>query len=68
MSLKVGRHEGSCCRDMRQRHVAAMKNTCVMHIEATCSRDVKRRYVAGTKSQQVHTRENVVGTCPRDML
>ena len=25
-------------------------------------------HVAGTKSQHVHTHENVAGTCPRDML
>ena len=37
--FKVGRHEGSCCRDMSQRHAAATK-TCVVHNEATGSRDV----------------------------
>ena len=34
-SVKVGREEGSCCRDMLQR-----QKTCVVHTEATCSRDV----------------------------
>ena len=68
MSLKVGRHEGSCCRDMRQRLVAAMKNTCVVYTAATCSRDVRRGHLAGTKSQHVHTHENVAVTCPSDML
>ena len=37
--IKVGRHEGSCCRDMLQRHVAATKR-CVVHTEATCIRVV----------------------------
>ena len=37
--FKVARYEGSCCRDMLQRHVAATK-TCVVHTEATCSGDV----------------------------
>ena len=66
-TLMVGRHEGACCRDMVQRHVAATKK-CVVHTEATCSRDVSRGNVEGTKSQHVHTHENVAGTCPRDML
>ena len=35
--------------------------TCVRHSEATCS-------VVGTKSQHVHTHENVTGTCFKDML
>ena len=61
-SLKVGRHEGTCCSDMLQG-----QKTCVVHTKATCSRDVWQGHVAGTKSR-LHTHENVVGTCPRDML
>ena len=34
-TLKVGRHQGSCCRDMLQR-----QKICVVHTEATFSRDV----------------------------
>ena len=32
------------------------------------SRDVWRGRAAGTKSQHLHTHENVAGTCPRNML
>ena len=52
---------------MSQRHVTGSK-TCLVHTAATCSRDVKRGHAAGTKSQHLHTHENVTGTCPRDML
>ena len=34
-SCEVGRHEGSCCRDMLQQ-----QKTCVVYTEVTCSRDV----------------------------
>ena len=43
---------------MLQGHVAATK-TCVVHTEATCS---------GDKITILGTRENIAGTCPRDML
>ena len=52
---------------MSQRPAAATK-TCLVHTEVTRSRDVYRGHVAGTKSQHLHTHENVAGTCPRDML
>ena len=44
------------------------------HVAGTCCSDktlvycTLRRHVAGTKSQDVHTRENVAGTCFKDML
>ena len=50
-----------------QRHVTATKRR-VEHTEATCIRVVKRVHVVGTKSQHLHTHENVAGTCIRDML
>ena len=55
---------------MLQQHVAATcsEKTCVIHTEAICSRDVQREHIAGTKSQHLHTHENVAGTCPRDVL
>ena len=65
--VKVRRHEGSCCRDMVQRHVGATKR-CVVHNDATCFSVVWRGHVSGTKSQHVHTHKNVAGTCVRDML
>ena len=46
-SIKVGRHEGSCCKDMLQRQ----KTCVVVHTEATCSTDVKRGHLAGTCSR-----------------
>ena len=48
---------------MLQRHVAATKNFSTAHWG-----DMKQASVAGTKSQRVHTHENVAGTCARDML
>ena len=41
-TVKVARHEGSCCKEMLQRHVAATKYLCIAH------RD--QRHVAGTCS------------------
>ena len=52
---------------MSQRHATATK-TCLVHTKATRIRDVYRGHVGGTKSQHLHTRENVTGTCSRDML
>ena len=63
----VGRQEGSFFRDLLQQHVPATKR-CVVHTEETCIRVVLRGHVAGTKSQHLHTRENVAGTCFRDIL
>ena len=55
---------------MLQQHVAATcsDKTCAVHTEAICSRDEQREQIAGTKLQHLHTHENVVGTCPRDVL
>ena len=39
LRVKVGRHKGSCYKDIIQRHVALTK-TCVVHTGATCGRDV----------------------------
>lgn len=39
VDVKDGRHEGSCCRDTLQRHVAVTKIEGSAHLE-TCSRDV----------------------------
>ena len=65
--VKVRRHEGSCCRDMVQRHVRATKR-CAVHTDVTCFSVVWRGHVSATKSQHGRTHENVAGTCFRDML
>ena len=46
------------------RELLHYRKTCEVHAEATCSRDMQQ----GTKSQHLHTHENVGGACPRDML
>ena len=56
----MGRHEGSCCWDMLQRHVPGTKR-CVVHTAATCIRVVWRGHVAEAKSQHLNTHENVCG-------
>ena len=69
--VKVRRHEGSCCRDMVQRHVGATKRS-ALHNDSTClvscGWDMYQGHVSGTKSQHVHTHKNVAGTCFKDML
>ena len=54
---------GTSCSDMLQR-----QNSCIVHTEATYSREVSRGHVAETKSQYVHTHEDVAGACFRGVL
>ena len=55
-TLMVGRHEGSYRKDMLQRHAPTTKR-CVVHTKATCM----TWHVAGTRSEHLHTHENVCG-------
>ena len=38
------------------------------HALVSCGGDMYQGHVSGTKSQHMHTHENVAGTCFRDML
>ena len=63
---KVPEYEGTCCRVMSLRHVAATKSRAIHsrgRVTGTCNRDI-----AGTKSQRSYTQENGAGTCLREML
>ena len=61
MSLKVGKHKGSCRRNMLQRQM-----TCVVHTEVTCSRDIWWGYfvptICCTEFNLLNSMGHVVGT------